>query len=336
MRNVLAAAVLASVLGSASGAAAAPAQSFAITADWPGPDGGWDFSAYDPAHRRLYVARTNGVTAVDVASGRASTLLAANRTHAAIPINGGAEVLVTEGGSGRALIADATTGKVRAAIAVGKKPDAAMVEPTTGLALVMDNAGGGVTLIDTAKGEKVGAIATPGALESPAADGAGRVFINVEDLGEIVVVDVKSRAVVAHWKLDGCEEPSGLAYAPAARLLVSACANKVAKVLAADSGELVATLPIGGRPDWAGYDARTGTVLIPSGDDAVVQVVSVAPGANPAIVARAPSHRGSRSGAIDPATGRFYLPSADFQPTPGGRPQPVPGSFKVLTLSPTP
>jgi DNA-binding beta-propeller fold protein YncE len=336
MRSVLSAAVLAAVIGTAGAAGASPAQSFAVTAQWPGPDGGWDFSAFDTAHQRLYVARTNGVTAVDATSGQATTLLSATRTHSAIPVNGGAEVLVTEGGAGRALLADAKTGRIRTAIPVGKKPDAAMVEPSTGLALVMDNAGGGVTLIDTAKGEKVGAIATPGALESPAADGKGRVFINVENLSEITVIDVKTRAVVAHWKLDGCEEPSGLAYAPKARLLVSACANKVAKVVSADTGKVVATLAIGGRPDWAGFDPKSGTVLIPSGEDGVVQVVSVGAGAKPTIIAKAATHVGSRSGAIDPATGRLYLPSADFQPTPGGRPQPKPGSFKVLVLSPTP
>lgn len=337
MRSVIGAAILAAALGSSVTAAAAPAKTLAVTAQWPGPDGGWDFSAFDAAHHRLYVARTNGVTAVDVATGKATTLLTANRTHTALPVNGGAEVLVTEGSTGRALLADAKTGQVRTAIAVGKKPDAAMLEPTTGLALVMDNDGGGVTLIDTAKGQKVGAIATPGALESPTTDGAGRVFINVEDLAEITVVDIKTRSVVAHWKLDGCEEPSGLAYAPKSHLLVSACANKVAKVVSADTGKVVATLAIGGRPDWAGYDAKTGTVLIPSGDEGVVQLVSVAPGAQPAVIAKAPGHPGSRSGAIDQATGRFYMPSADFAPAAaGGRPQPKPGSFKVLVLSPTP
>jgi DNA-binding beta-propeller fold protein YncE len=335
LRNLLPAATLAAALATVAAAAAAPAPTLAVTAHWPGPDGGWDFSAFDAAHHRLYIARSNGVTAVDVASGKATPLLAAQRTHSAVPVNGGAEVLVTEGGTGRALLANAQTGEIRAAIAVGKKPDAAIVEPTTGLALVMDNDGGGVTLIDTHAGKAVGAIATPGALESPATDGAGRVFVNVEDLAEIAVLDMKRRAAVAHWKLDGCEAPSGLAYAPKARLLVSACANKVAKVVSADTGQVVATLAIGGRPDWAGYDARTGTVLIPSADEGVVQVVSVAAGATPAVVAKAPTHPGSRSGAVDEATGRLYVPSADFAPSANGRRQPKPGSFQVLVLSPT-
>jgi DNA-binding beta-propeller fold protein YncE len=334
MRSLLGAAIVAALLSSMGAAAATPAAELAVVNRWAGPDGGWDFSAFDPVHRRLYVARTNGVTAADVDTGQVTSLLSANRTHAAIPINDGAEVLVTEGASGRALVADARTGAVRAAIPVGKKPDAALVEPATGLALVLDNAGGGMTLIDPRTAKTVGVIATPGGLESAAADGTGRVFANVEDLGEITVFDVKARKVVAHWKLDGCDSPSGLAYAPRAGLLVSACANKVAKVVSAKTGKVVADLPIGGRPDWAGYDARTQTVLIPTGEDGVVNVVDVAAGAKPAVVAKLPGHPGSRSGAIDPQRGDLYLPSADFVVAPGARPAPAPGSFKILVLGP--
>ena len=73
-------------------------------------------------------------------------------------------------------------------------------------------------------------------------------------------------------------------------------------------------MAIGGRPDWAGYDPKTGLVLIPTGEDGVVNLVSVASAATAQVVGKAPGHVGSRSGAIDPATGRLYLPSADFAP----------------------
>lgn len=334
MRSLLGAAIAAALLSSTGVAAAVPSTALSVVDRWAGPDGGWDFSTFDPVHRRLYVARSNGVTVADVDTGRVAALMTSHKTHAAIPVNDGAEVLVTEGKTGRALIVDAQTGAVRAALAVGKKPDDAIVEPTTGLALVLDNAGGGVTLIDPHAAKVVGQIATPGALESAAPDGAGRVFANVEDLGEITVFDVKARKVVAHWKLDGCDSPSGLAYAPKAGLLVAACANKTAKVVSVKTGKVVADLPIGGRPDWAGYDAGLDAVLIPTGEDGVVNIVKVAAGAKPVVAAKLPGHPGSRSGAIDPKTGALYLPSADFVAVPGARPAPAPGSFKILVLGP--
>ena len=331
LRPVLAAAASVAALSLAAPAASA-APTYAVTQQWAGPDGGWDFSGFDAAHRRLYVSRTDGVTAVNVDTGQVTPqLVKANRTHAAVPINAGREILVTENASGSAIIADAMTGAVRATIPTGKKPDAAMVEPATGLALVFDNAGGGIALIDPKAGKSVGMIAVPGALESPAADGSGRVFVNIEDLAEIIAVDIKARRVLAHYPLQGCDSPSGLAYAPQARLLVSACANHKAMVLAADTGAVVATLAIGGRPDWAGYDAKTGLVMIPTGEDGVVNLIATA-GGTAKVVGKAPGHVGSRSGAIDPKNGRLYLPSADFTAAPGGRPAAGPGTFKVLAI----
>lgn len=337
MRRLLAlATVFAGFAAGPAPVAVAPAASLNVIDRWAGPDGGWDFSAFDPVHRRLYVARRSGVTAVDVDSGKVTPqLLAASHVHAAIPINDGAEILVTEGAAGQAIVADALSGAVRATIPVGKKPDDAMLEPSTGLVLVFDNAGGGVTLIDPRAATAVGTIAAPGALESATADGKGRVFVNVEDRNEIAVFDVKARKVLVRWKLEGCDEPSGLAYDPATELLVSACANKVAKVVSAATGKVVTSVPIGGRPDWAGYDARRDAVLIPTGEDGLVNVIALEP--RPAVAARVPGHPGSRSGAVDPKTGRLYLPSADFAAaSPGAKPAPIAGSFKILVLGETP
>src|SRR5690349_25030879 len=94
-----------------------------LEARFPGPDGGWDFSSIDPVHRRLYVSRSNGVTALDLVTGRMTPLLVpGNRTHVALPVNDGADILVTDTGSGGAFIADAQTGAIRVStIATGAK-----------------------------------------------------------------------------------------------------------------------------------------------------------------------------------------------------------------------
>jgi DNA-binding beta-propeller fold protein YncE len=312
-------------------ASAAPAPAYILTAAMPASDGGWDFSSFDPVHRRLYIARTDGVTAIDVDSGVATSHLATlGRTHAAVPINDGDEILVTDSTSGTAIIANAISGAVRATIPTGKKPDAAMVEPATGLIMVFDKSGGGVALIDPKSGRAVASIATPGALESAAADGTGKVYVNIEDLNEIVVLDARTRTVVAHFPLKGCEAPTGIALVPTARLLVSVCANHVAIIVSADDGKAVASLPVGGRPDWAGYDSRTRLVLIPTGEDGMINLVSAEARDKVHLVGALPGQVGSRSGAMDSAKGAFYLPSAEFTAVKGGRPTPVAGTFKVL------
>ena len=42
------------------------------------------------------------------------------------------------------------------------------------------------------------------------------------------------------------------------------------------------------------------------------------------------------TGGARPESGRLYLPSADCVAASGGRPQPQPGSFKVLVRAPAP
>jgi hypothetical protein len=55
-----------------------------------------------------------------------------------------------------------------------------------------------------------------------------------------------------------------------------------------------------------------------------------------AVVQTAQTQVGARTGAVDPATGAIYLPTAQFDPpaTAGGRPTPRPGTFELLVLTP--
>jgi DNA-binding beta-propeller fold protein YncE len=305
-----------------------------VQARFSGPDGGWDFSTFDRVHRRVYVSRSDGITVLDLASGAVTPrLVAGSRTHIALPINDGSEILVTNGASGGAFIANALTGAIRvASIPTGTKPDAAMLEPRTGLVWVLDNANGGIAIIDPHAGSLIGRIAVEGALESPVSDGAGKVYITVEDKAEIIAVDVRSRMVTAHYPLAGCEGPTGLAYDPRSRRLVVECANGVAKIVDARDGAILGSLLLGPRPDGLIYDARRSLVFAPTGGDATMVAIDPARMQSVASVA---TQTGARSGAIDSQTEIIYLPSGQFAPaaTPGGRPTLVPGSFQILAIS---
>jgi DNA-binding beta-propeller fold protein YncE len=330
-RFALSCAVFAIGLAAAApGASAQPA--LAVTGKIAGPDGGWDYATFDPVHRRLYVSRTDGVMAVDTDTGKVTAkLVDAQRTHAAVPVNGGDQIVVTSTTFGGVLIADAHTGAVLASIKTGAKPDGAFLEPVTGLVWVMDNAGGGVSLIDVKTRSKVGVIPVEGALESPATDGKGRVFINVEDKNEIAVLDAHTRKVTGHFKLAGCEEPSGLAYSPPEARLVSVCANGVAKVVQAADGKEVASLPIGLRGDTAVYDPKRRVVYVPTGADGKLSLISPA---TAKVVGVVTTQAGARTQALDPTSGTLYLPAADFAPPAqaGGRPTAIPGTFVVLKV----
>lgn len=320
-------------LCAAGSALAASAPAYKVVDRIKGPDGGWDFVHIDPATNRLMVTRGTSVMTLDLASGVTRTGLApGKRLHDVLPVNGGREALVTHGGTDEAVFVDTETWRPVATVATGKNPDAAGVDPATGLVLVMNHSGGDITLVDPKVHKAVGAIAVGGDLEMAAFDGKGRAFVNVEDKNETVVLDVPSRRIVARYKLPGCDGPTGIAFDPVRNWLVAACDGGTA-VVDARSGKPVAALKTGKAADGVEIDAARRTAFVP-GRDGTLSVISLA-GAKPAVAQVLKTAANNRTLAVDSKTGRVYLPAADFPPAKGEeRPAPVPGSFRILVVGP--
>ena len=317
-------------------AAHAQAPAYKVTGHIAIPDGGWDYAAVDAAARRLYLARTTTVTAIDLDSGKVTAeLTPAARGHAAVPLPGG-RLLVTNGTPDTAVIVEGATGKVLATLPTGKAPDGAIYDPKSGLAFVIGHgAGGVVTFIDAAKQTVAGTVTTgAGPLEFPAVDNAGRLWINDEKASEVISIDIKTQKVLAHYKLDGCEGPSGLVYIPEADRLIATC-DKVGAVIDPASGKTVDKLAIGDGPDAVFYDPTRKLAFVPGGQSGDLTVISAA-GGKLKVVQTVKTAVSARTGAVDPKTGNVYLPSAKMGPPAAGqrRPTPVPGSFEVLVVSP--
>jgi DNA-binding beta-propeller fold protein YncE len=316
-----------------SPAAAAP--SYAVVGQIRGADGGWDTLSVDPVHHRLYVARADSIMAVDLASGRVTDkLVPAARAHAALAIPGTSEVLSTNGNANTAVIFDGGTGKIRATIPTGKRPDAAAYDPVTRAVWVMTPGDGNVTVIDPRSAKAVATVPVGGSLEFGVADGKGRLYVNVEDKNEVAVIDTRRRTVLAREPLPGCDGPSGIVYVPRLSETVSACGNGVADVLSA-AGKPVATVPVGRGPDGAEYDARRNIVLVPSGREGELYAISMS--GTPHVVAKVATAVSARTIALDPSTGRAYLPAVDQLPpaAAGQRPQAKPGTFRIIVVAPS-
>lgn len=325
-------AALAFVGAAASAADQAPALS--VIGTIAGPDGRWDFASIDAAKRKLYVARGDGVMVVDLETQKVTpAIVPGARVHGVILVPGKGRMVSTNGETNTATLFDTADGKVIAQIPTGIDPDAGIYDPSTGLVLVMDSKGGDATLIDPVAGKVTGTIAVGGELESVDVDGKGRAYVAVEDKNEVAVLDIAQKKTVAHYKLDGCDEPSGLVVDPRNKLIVVACGNNVAKVVSITDGKEIASLPIGPRPDAAIFDQAGGRVFIPCGDGTMATIAIAGPDKATAL-APIQTKANARTGAFDSKTGRLYLPTATMVPatTPGARPTPAPGSFVVLIV----
>ena len=184
-----------------------------------------------------------------------------NRVHASFVLPNG-RVLITNGNTGTTTLANGSTGAIEATIPVGTNPDAAIYDPVSDRVFVMNANSGDISVIDTTLGKEDARIAVGGKLEAAAVDGKGLLFVNIEDAAKVAVIDTRTREVERRFDLKGCEEPSAIAFIAAGRLLVSTCANEVAKVIGADDGHEVMDIPIGPHPDSALVDTNRGRVFI--------------------------------------------------------------------------
>lgn len=319
---------------SALAASTLPTPTYRLAATIAGPDGGWDLTSVDPVGRRLYVARSEAIEAVDLDTGRMTpALVSAQRGHAALAIPGTSEVVSTNGDSNTATIFNGRTGMIRAVIATGKKPDDVAFDPLTRTLWVMNADGGDISVVDPAAAKVIATIPVGGSLELGAADGEGKMFVNVEDHNDVAVLDTRTHKLISRFPLIGCDGPTGIAYDPDHKWLISACAIGKAIVSSRD-GRQVASITIGPRPNGALFDRRRHVALIPSGGDGTLAVIAMT--GTPRLLDTVRTAKGARTAALDPSTGRIYLSSASYDPPVGkDRPKVVPGSYRLLVMEPT-
>jgi DNA-binding beta-propeller fold protein YncE len=310
----------------------AGASGLKISARIAGPDGGWDLASFDPAGRRVWIARGDKIMVIDADSGKARAFVAGKRLHAVVPVPNTGRVVASDSGDDTAKVLDGRDGRLLAAVPASKDADSAIWEPFTRTVAVIGGDSGVVTLIDPVAMRAVAQIATGGALEFGVADGKGRLFVNGEAASEIVVIDLRTRSVAARWPMPGCRRPTGLALVAGERL-VSACASGVAEIIDARTGRQIAAPAIGAGPDAVLYDPARALALIPCGASGNLAVIALSGEAANTVIDTVPTQAGARTGTLDPRTGRVYLPVAEYLPAPPGQRRPTkPGTFQVLVL----
>ena len=303
----------------------------------PAPSGYWDYATFDAPRHRVLIGRGDGVTELDVATRKTRHVAPGQKVHQVFALPDG-RLLLTNGDRNAVTLADGATGAIQATLPVGADPDAAILDPASGDVFVMNNEGGDISVIDIAANKVIGSVKVGAGLEGAAADGHGLLYVNAADAAEIAVIDTRSRIVRTRYKLANCQEPTGLAFVPNGRLLVSACGNGHAKVLRADDGRELADIAIGPHPDNVLYDANRGLVFIPSAGgltkNGEITVLRVSDGGVVTLAQRIATQRGARTAAEDPSTGRLYLPTATYKVSLDGKPQAVPGTFRILVVAP--
>jgi DNA-binding beta-propeller fold protein YncE len=220
----------------------------------------------------------------------------------------------------------------------GVNPDAICYDATSQHVFTFNGRSSNATVLDAKSNNVVGTIPLDGRPEFAVADGAGKLYVNIEDKSELCEISTVPMTVAHVWTIAPGEEPSGLAIDAANHLLFSVCSNNLMTITDATSGKVVGTAKIGDRPDGVAFDPGTHSAYNSNGDGTIT-VVEVKSDHTFGVVESIPTAKGARTIAVDGGAHRLYLPTAEFGPTPSStkenpRPRPsiVPGSFVVLEV----
>lgn len=217
-------------------------------------------------------------------------------------------------------------------IATGENPDAINYEPFSKTIVTCNGRSNDLTVIDPKVNKVIATIAVGGKPEAAVSDGAGKLFVNIEDKNEIAVIDMKKFTVLYHWGLTPGESPTGLAYDNNTKRLFAGC-EKLLVVMDAGSGKIIDKLPIGDGCDGVVFDAKNSMIYTSNGEGTIT-AIKEENASTYKVTGTYPTKRGARTITIDEQTQNLYLPTADFEAVtePGKRPKMIPGTFQVLVV----
>jgi YVTN family beta-propeller protein len=299
-----------------------------------GGTGGWDYITLDPEARRLYASHGTSVEVIDADAGKkVGEIPDTPGVHGIAIAREFNKGFISNGRSNNVTVFDlkslAKTGEVK----TGITPDAICYEPKTKRVFTFNGRSNDSTAIDAKTGAVVATFPVGDKPEFCVVDGAGKLYVNIENTSEIVEIDAAKPAVTRRAPLAPCEEPSGLAIDLKARKLFSVCSNKLMAVTDMNTLKVVATPPVGAGTDGAGFDPGLGLAFSSNGGDGTLTIVKAVKGKYEA-VDTVPTARGARTMTVDEKMHRLYLPSAEFgPPAPDqkkGRPAALPGTFYIV------
>jgi hypothetical protein len=308
-----------------------------------GGDGGFDYVNADTAGRRLYVPRsgpTGRITVFDLDTLEPTGEIPSVNGHGAVVDPKTNHGFVT---SNPVVMFDSKTLAVIKTITVQGNPDGILFDPFNQRVYDLSHSMPHATVIDTKDGSIVGTIDLGGAPEQADTDGNGHIYVDIEDKGNIAVVDAKTLAVTAHYDVSGkggtC---AGLAMDPKNRILFVACRDPhVMVILNADDGNIITTLPLAGVTDGAVFNPATMEAFSSHAEGNLTVIKENSP-TSFEVEQNLTTMPSAKTLTLDRKTNRILLIAAMFDPPPAGTPPlsngrvargpMVSGSFSILMV----
>jgi DNA-binding beta-propeller fold protein YncE len=323
-----------------------------IKTDKIGGTGNWDYIFADSDGRKLYIPRGGkGAGRVDVYD------LDSLQSVGSIPDTTGVHGVAVDTKSGHGFCSahpivmfDTQTLKQIQTIDVQGRPDGILFDPATEHVFVFSHRAPNATVINAADGSIVGTIDDlGGSPEQAVSDGAGKIFVDIENADTIAVVDAKTLQVTGHYDLGGKGGgPGGLAMDVKNHILFAFCHDPAtAVILNSDNGNILTSLPIGSGVDAGEFNPNTNEAFSSQGDGTLTVIKEDSP-TTFEVEQNVTTQTGARTSTLDTKTNQIYLITAQMAP-PASQPATqastqtdapprrsrgtmIPGSFTILIV----
>jgi len=296
--------------------------------------GGWDYLEVGPVNDWLYVSHGSQVNILNKKTGDSVGVIK-NTTGVhgiAFDVANG-KGFTSNGKLNTVTVFDIKNNKVLNQISVGQNPDAIFYEPYLKKIITCNGHGKNLSIIDPVKEKVIDSVYVGGKPETAVSDDAGKIYVNIEDKSEIVVIDAKTLKVINRWRIAPGEEPTGLAIDKITKRLFAGC-NSVLMVIDAINGKVVAKVPIGDGCDGVAFDDVT-KLIYSSNGDGTLTVIKETSANQFDVIQNVVTKKSARTITLDKATHLVYLPAADMEVKAAGDkgwPKMKPNTFQVLVV----
>jgi len=297
--------------------------------------GGWDYLEVGPVNDWLYVSHGTQVNILNKKTGDSVGVIENTTGVHGIAFDvANKKGFTSNGRINSVTVFDMNTNKVLAQIATGQNPDAIIYEPFSKKIITCNGRSKNLSIIDPVQNKVIDSVDVGGKPETPVSDGRGKLFVNVEDKNEIVVVDTKTFKVLNHWSIAPGESPTGLAMDKTTQRLFAGC-EKLLMVIDATNGNIVDKITIGEGCDGVAFDVTTKNIYTANGADGTISVIHEESAAKFVLVENAVTKKSARTITLDTQTHLLYLPAAELEalePGQKGRPKMKAGTFQILVV----
>jgi len=284
----------------------------------PDVDGRIDHMAIDLTHQRLFVAElgNDSVGVIDLAHRKVIRTLYHLKEPQGVAYQAETETLyVASGLDGAVRLFVGTALKPSDIIPLGRDADNIRIDAKTGLVLV-GHSTGAIAVIDPVSHTKESDIPLREHPEGFAlAAGGDRIFVNVPDMRQIVVLDRSTGKQVAAWSTSDGHENFAMALDEASgRVLTVFRRPPRLDALSPTDGKVLASIPTCGDADDVFVDQRRKRVYVSCGEG-VVDVLQ-RQGDGYERLARVLTSAGARTSLLSDALDRLYVAARSVGGTP--------------------